>query len=254
MSLQRTNIEFSKLSYDSQYDSALLRGRDDPLTPRPWDLTQKIINLADDNKTLIDIGCGTAFKLLPLAKRFKHILGIEPSESMLEAARKNMEEYKNVSFIKAVGEQLPIKSQSIDVLTCMLSRWSVSEIQRVMKPSGDVIIEHIGCEDKKQFKLLFGKDESGLRGQYIDYNLPDFVNSYRSAFSKFFTYVEIKLGYWDTFYSEEGLMQLLQFTPTIRNFNVVKDRETVEKAIKQFSTGNGIKLTQHRIFIHAKNM
>lgn len=254
MSFQRATIEFSQLSYNSKYDSELLRGKDDPLTPRPWNLAQKIIDIAGPKKILVDIGCGTAFKLLPLAKHFKYIIGVEPSESMLKAASKNTNDYKNISFIKAIGEQLPIESQSVDVVTCMLSRWNVAEIQRVLKPGGEVIIEHIGCEDKKEFKLLFGKDESGFRGQYINFELSDFINEYRNSFTKFFAEIEIKLGYWNTFYSEEGLMELLQFTPTIRNFDLENDKEAVEKAIKQFSTENGIKLTQHRIFIYAKNI
>jgi hypothetical protein len=136
----------------------------------------------------------------------------------------------------------------------MLSRWSVPEIFRVLKPNGIAIIEHIGCEDKKDFKLLFGKDSKGWRGQFLEYEKENYLQMYYARFSEFFTKVTIKNGFWNTLYTPEGLVELLQYSPTIRNFNEISDDIFVRQAIAEFSTPNGINLQQNRILIHAKNL
>jgi hypothetical protein len=61
-------------SYISQYDSAKLRGVD-VLSNRPWNLTDEILKYSAPCSNLLDIGCGTAFKLIPLSPSFNNIIG-----------------------------------------------------------------------------------------------------------------------------------------------------------------------------------
>ncbi len=241
--------------YEVQYDSALLRGLDDSETPRPWDLFEEIKIHASKEKKLLDIGCGTAFKILPLAKYFEEVIGLDPSQSMLEAAAKNAkkQDINNIRFVEGKAEKLPFPDHSIDVISSILSRWDASEIKRVLKPNGMCIVEYIGCEDKKDFKLLFGSDEEGWRGQFIEYQKDEYLKLCYDDFSTFFDTVSIRNGFWDTYYSEEGLKQLLSFTPTIRNYSAALDTDALNEVINSFQTEKGIKLTQNRILIHAKN-
>lgn len=245
----------NKLGYTAKYDSILLRGVDDPNTPRPWNLFDEIKKYTSDNKTLLDIGCGTAFKLFHLSPYLKKIFGLDISENMLEAANKNIfhNEIKNIKVINGLASKLPFPDKSIDIITCLLATWDAKEIWRVLKDDGSVVIEFIGCEDKKDFKILFGKDEQGWRGQFIDYSLEEYINLCYEDFFRFFESVTIKNGYWDTYYSIEGIIQLLNYTPTIRHFDYQKDEIKLNEAIKIFSTEKGIKLTQNRMLIHVKN-
>jgi ubiquinone/menaquinone biosynthesis C-methylase UbiE len=206
--------------YLANYDSNRLRGTDDPMTPRPWNLHQEILHYAGKDKILLDIGCGTAFKLIPLVPYFHTIIGVDPSFSMLEAAKKLIRDnnISNIEISYGKGETLPYANHSFDVITCMLSRRNVSEIYRLLKPEGIVIVEHIHCEDKKDFKLLFGKDEEGWRGQFLNYLKDNYITHYKDMFSEFFSVVTIQEDYWDTFYTPQGLSELLHFTPTIRNY------------------------------------
>jgi SAM-dependent methyltransferase len=241
--------------YNAKYDSLLLRGIDDPDYPRPWNLFDIIKNYSGITKNLLDIGCGTSFKIIPLSQFFKQLIGIDPSSSMINASMDNIKANSivNINLLKANGDQLPFMNQSIDIVTCMLSRWNIKEIARVLKPDGNLIIEHIGCEDKKEFKLLFGKDEQGWRGQLIQYNLDEYINIYKTILQKYFTHISIINGFWNTYYSLDGIRLLLENTPTIRNFDDEKDKYHLIKAVELFSTSSGIKLTQNRILIHAKN-
>ena len=134
----------------------------------------------------------------------------------------------------------------------MLSRWNINELYRVLKPHGVVVIEHIGCEDKKEFKFLFGKDKDGWRGQFIKFQREEYLQYYQNIFNKLFDSVSIQNGYWNTSYTEQGLLDLLKFTPTIRNFDLNRDESALKYAIKIFNTPNGIELTQNRILIYAK--
>jgi SAM-dependent methyltransferase len=241
--------------YLVHYDSNHLRGTDDPATPRPWNLHQEILNYAGKDKNLLDIGCGTAFKLIPLAPYFQEIIGLDPSQSMLEAANKIVRDnnLSNIKITEGEGEALPYATHSFDIITCMLSRWSVSEIHRVLKPNGVVIVEHIHCEDKKDFKLLFGKDEEGWRGQFLNFSKDNYIAHYKDLFSEFFKMVSIQEGHWDTIYTPQGLSELLHYTPTIRHYDEQRDASSLKKAMQLFETSQGIKLTQSRLLIKATN-
>lgn len=242
-------------SYVSKYDSSNLRGIDDPDMPRPWDLTNEIIRTAGNHKKLLDIGCGTAFKLIPLSLHFSEITGIDVSQDMINAATAlvNKNNIFNIKLIHADSSKLPFDDNTYDVITCMLSRWDINEIVRVLKPNGAVIVEHIGCEDKKDFKIIFGKDEHGWRGQFLEYNKEEYLQSFYKQFSHFFDSVSITNGFWRTHYSNEGILELLQFTPTIRNFSMDADFPVLQKSLDKFKTSQGIPLIQNRILIHAKN-
>lgn len=244
----------NNIYYKADYDSILIQGTDDPDTPRPWNLKQEIQEKVADNKTLVDLGCGTGSKIFPFAVYLSSLIGIDPSQDMLDQALKNKSktQSKNISLLKATAEKIPLSNQSVDVVTSILSRWDTVEISRILKPEGIAIIEQIGCRDKKDLKLLFGQDNLGWRGQFIEYEENEYLTYIEEKFSPFFNEVVIKKGFWNTYYTEDGLKKLLLFTPTIRNYNQSLDMPYVEKAIKLFSTDKGIKLTQNRILIYAK--
>lgn len=240
--------------YTSLYDSSDLRGIDNPLTPRPWNIIELIkTNLPAENSCILDLGTGTGFKVIPLLLKNTTVFGLEISRSMIMAAKRNINLKK---FLPLQGDNLtlPFKNDSFDYVLSFLSHWSPEEIARVIKPNGEVFIEWIGCEDKIDFKSFFPDDDHGPRGQYVQFRLNVFIKNLYTAFEKYFNFVEVKNGYWETFYSKHGLIELLSHTPTIRSFDFHKDKSYLENAIQKFQTNNGIKLTQNRVLIHAKNL
>lgn len=242
------------MQYIASYDSAELRGIDNPLTPRPWNIIELIKSrITAENTSVLDLGTGTGFKLIPLASKNVSFFGLEISRSMILAAKKNFE-CKNSFAIQGNNFKLPFKNDSFNLVISFLSRWSPAEIARVIKLDGEVLIEWIGCEDKSDFKSFFPDDENGPRGQYMEFKLDAFIQNISESFKPYFNHVEIKNGYWETFYSKDGLIQLLSHTPTIRDFDLNKDKSYLKNAVQKFQTNNGIKLTQNRVLIHAKNL
>ncbi|MFO1259413.1 MAG: methyltransferase domain-containing protein [Gammaproteobacteria bacterium] len=236
--------------YRSTYDSDSLRGKDDLMTPRPWDIVNLLSKLSSDSMRLLDLGTGTGFKIAPLHSKYKEIVGIEISKSMVAAAKRNLFK-ENMFLIQGNNYSLPFQRNTFDAVACMLSLWDPKEIHRVLKKDGFVLIELLGCEDKKDFKLFFGADGNGLRGQYLNFKSEEYVSNIYERFQKFFRSVSIQNGFWNTCYSQKGILKLLANTPTIRGYNYQHDKINIKNAIQGLSTPSGIKIKQNRMLLYA---
>lgn len=243
--------ELNTICYSPVYGNTRIRGIDDPSTPRPWDLEKILSSYLDCNTKLLDIGCGTGIKIIPFSDFCKQIVGIDINSDMINAAKKLITVHvSKIVLAVADGYALPFQDNTFDMVTCMLSRWSIPEISRVLKPGGHAIIEHIGPDDKKELKTYFGKDPLGWRGQKMNETVDECLQECQSSFVAYFDSVSIKNGYWDTFYDYEGLVLLLNNTPTIRNFNMNADSKLLKRAFSELSFENLVRLRQNRILIH----
>lgn len=114
-------------------------------------------------KSGIEIGVGTG----RFAQYFNIKHGVEPSDNMARAA-----EQRGIEVIRAVAENLPIESESFDfallvTTVCFLNDIpkAFSEIQRILKPNGELIIGFIdknsdlgGNYETKKSENIFYKD------------------------------------------------------------------------------------------------
>ncbi|KAF9898682.1 hypothetical protein BX616_003728 [Lobosporangium transversale] len=87
----------------------------------------------------VDVGTGTGQVASVLAEKFKHVYGVDPSETMLASAVQK----PNISYHVSKGEDLKVIPQgSVDVLTVAQTlHWLdhptfFSEVKRVLKPHG----------------------------------------------------------------------------------------------------------------------
>jgi len=98
------------------------------------------------NKTLIDVACGTGDlgKLfLDLTDKDGKIFCIDPNKSMISKGKDKLINYKDISWLIAPAEKLPVKSNSCEYYTISfglrnttdLNR-ALSEAYRVLKPGG----------------------------------------------------------------------------------------------------------------------
>ena len=239
-------------NYSENYESPAIRGHDEP---RPWSLIEEIRKFSTIDKNLLDIGCGTAFKIIPLASSIEYIIGLEPNLRMRAKALQNIRDNKinNIHIAGGLAQHLPFDNNSFDLVTVvLLNKYDIGEIYRVLKPNGHAIIETIGERDKHDIKLEFGSDEYGLRGQLSDLVENTVAEQNKTEFEALFSEVSVTNGFWKTYYSLEQLIQLLSQTPTIRNFDINKDLSIVDSVYKKFSMKQGMVATQHRVLIVAK--
>ena len=162
--------------YQAGYDSSLLRGEDNPATPRPWDLRKLIQSHGNKNNTLLDIGCGFAFKLIPLAPYFKQIIGVEPGDAMRSLAEQKVADSKmnNITITAGFAENLPLPSHSIDVVSVMLARWDAGEIGRVLKKTGSLSSSMLAARIKNHLNNILAKIFSVGAANFLNMNLKNF--------------------------------------------------------------------------------
>jgi ubiquinone/menaquinone biosynthesis C-methylase UbiE len=98
---------------------------------------------------IVDLGCGTGRFTEPLAEHFSaRVIGIDPSQKMLEQARRKIRSDR-VVFEQASAERLPVPDKSVDmVFMSMVFHHFVSpatvaeECRRVLRDTGYIFVRN----------------------------------------------------------------------------------------------------------------
>lgn len=109
-------------------------------------LLERLFHLLQPNKSdlYLDIGCGTGNYTIKLNQKGIRMVGVDPSEKMLGTASK-----RNSSVVWKIGsaENIPLDNKSTfgTIGTLTIHHWgdlnkSFKEINRVLKPSGKIVI------------------------------------------------------------------------------------------------------------------
>ena len=98
------------------------------------------------NQKLIDVACGTgdiAKLFLNYAKKDSHVTCVDPNKGMIKKGKEKLNRFKNLNWVYAPAEKLPIKDNSFDFYTISFGLRntknldkSLSEAYRVLKPGG----------------------------------------------------------------------------------------------------------------------
>src|SRR5512139_886517 len=101
-----------------------------------------------------DVGTGTGFVAAGLASRADRVIGFDASPEMLAVARRNLARFDNVEFREAVGDQLPVASETFDgAFANMVLHHApdplaaIKEMTRVLKPDGVLCITDLDTHD-----------------------------------------------------------------------------------------------------------
>lgn len=136
----------------------------DAVNPRPGEL-------------VLDVGCGRANDAMDLARRGGSCLGLEPSETMIYHAKRDIaKDGTGVALLRGIGEDIPLKSHSLDKVVCKgaldhfpTPEKAIMEMARVVKFGGAVIITvanldslgfRLGRTFFVRFRKLLGREES----------------------------------------------------------------------------------------------
>jgi ubiquinone/menaquinone biosynthesis C-methylase UbiE len=90
----------------------------------------------------LDIGCGTGRSTQELANFCNHVVGLEPSKSMLAKT----ETHKKVNYVNSPGEQIPIAARSVDIVTLAGSlnyierNPLVNELVRICRADAEIVV------------------------------------------------------------------------------------------------------------------
>jgi len=145
------DIERIKKYFDAESfarDEKFLR---DPILGYEQKARQQAISslLNDDYAMALDAGCGNGRDSQILSKHADKLIGVDFSLGMLQGAKPAIEKSgaPRVYLVAADITNLPFKDVSFDLIVCSetlehIPRWTeaVSELCRVLKPKGDLII------------------------------------------------------------------------------------------------------------------
>tara|TARA_B100000963_G_C22631843_1_gene675336 strand:- start:614 stop:1234 length:621 start_codon:yes stop_codon:yes gene_type:complete len=120
---------------------------------------KKIVPNAYGNVLEVGIGSGLNFNYYNESK-INQIVGLEPSEKLLEKAEKNTKNFNfDIKLIKGMAEDIQIESNSIDsvLLTYTLctiadTEKALREIRRVLKSNGKIIFTEHGIAPDNNVK------------------------------------------------------------------------------------------------------
>lgn len=109
------------------------------------------------DRIYLDVGCGTGNYSIELQKRGVNLIGIDPSERMLEKARSRNDK---IDWRQGKVEELELEDKSIDgaIGSLTIHHWSdlqkaFSELHRVIKPGGRLVIFTSTSEQMKGYWL-----------------------------------------------------------------------------------------------------
>jgi len=126
-----------------------------------------------EGETVLDLGSGGGIDVILSAKRVGPtglVYGLDMTDEMLALARKNAAEAgtRNVVFLKGLMEQIPLPSESVDVVisNCVVNLSTdkaavLMEVARVLRPGGRLGISDIVAEDR------LTQEERAQRGSYV---------------------------------------------------------------------------------------
>ncbi len=150
------------------------------------------------NKTLIDVACGTGDigKLfLNLTNNNNKVYCVDPNKKMISKSKIKLREYKNIKWVVAPAEKLPLKDNSCDYYSISFGLRNtknldkaLSEAYRVLKPGGRYLclefskIQNLGLNliYKNYSKLipLIGQKIVGQKNpyEYLTKSIDEFIN------------------------------------------------------------------------------
>lgn len=93
---------------------------------------------------VLDAGCGTGLLTMHLAKRVRHVVGLDISRSMIAVAKKHQaeQEHHNITFVFADLEALPFVEHSFDFVVAASSvqrthlNVTLLGLRRLVRPGG----------------------------------------------------------------------------------------------------------------------
>ena len=215
----------------------------------------QIRDVINKDSVVLDVGCGTAYRTLPLAEKCATFYGIDPSEPLLEKARESVKEkgLNNVNFSEGIAQNLNIPDSSIDVVISQLAPHDVKEAYRVLRPGGIFYLEKTGVGDKREMKELFGSDKNGSRGYLCEMNIGDrkdlIEQEFKDAgFTNTATAHLFFKGYLPKIEDVVLLMETVKIT--VRDFSREKDKQILEEIEKEFMTPEGIQMNRHEVVVY----
>ncbi|HJQ19893.1 MAG TPA: metalloregulator ArsR/SmtB family transcription factor [Gemmatimonadaceae bacterium] len=133
-----------------------------------------LLDLFDDGWTVGDLGCGTGHLSEAVAPVVGQVIAVDESGAMLSAAKRRLAPFANVDVRSGSVEALPIEDGALDVaLLFMVTHFVLepvkvlSEMRRVLKPSGRAVILDLTAHEREEYSLQMGHVWQGFSEEQV---------------------------------------------------------------------------------------
>ena len=158
------------------------------------------------DSALIDVASGTGDIAKLFSKKnnnFSKITCIEPNNDMLEEGKTNLKKFRNIKWIKAQAEKLPVNDNTFDFYTISYGIRNVTDINkclceafRVLKPGGRFMCLEFSKIDNEMINFLYKQYSKTL----------PFIGKYIVGNSQPYEYLIKSI---DKFYNQDQLIKLM---------------------------------------------
>jgi ArsR family transcriptional regulator len=129
---------------------------------------------ADSEWTVGDLGCGTGQLTAALAPFVRHVIAVDASAAMLQAAKKRLHGFENVELRRGDLEELPIDEGRLDAATLGLVLHhlpepgrALADVARVLKPRGRLLIVDMLPHDRESYRQQMGHVWLGFSDEHV---------------------------------------------------------------------------------------
>lgn len=119
-------------------------------------IAEKIKEYVTEEGIVLECACGTGLLTLPMAQKCKKLIATDYSVGMLRQTKKKVAKYSNTKVGKASILELPFEDDKFDVVVAanvihLLDEpdKAISELRRVCKPNGKIILPTYINKEKK---------------------------------------------------------------------------------------------------------
>ena len=134
-----------------------------------------LLGLVNPDWVVADLGCGTGNAAEHIAPFVKHVIAVDQSPPMLEAAHKRLARFSNIEFRHGEFESLPLEDNSVDAAAAFLVLHhlekplaALQEMRRIVKPGGVALVVDMCAHDRDEFRRTMGHQHLGFSEQDID--------------------------------------------------------------------------------------
>ena len=129
-----------------------------------FNLNEAVIQAIPRSNVAVDLGCGTGELVERLQSIAEYVIGVDSSSKMIELARKRVyPDKEKVDLRLGELEHLPLKDEEADcaVVSMVLHHLStpnrfISEVNRVMKKNGTLVIVDFDKHDDESLRQTYG--------------------------------------------------------------------------------------------------
>ena len=215
----------------------------------------EIVKRSRPNGIILDVGAGTAYFTIEIAKSTPsiEIVALDLSSASIKIAKRNISQLKNIAnihLLRADGRYLPFKNEVFWLVTSRLAPHSIKEAYRVLKKNGWYIFRACGVYNCwKEVHEIFGK--RALPFAAAEWWETSFGRlerlkqcGFREVYEMFFLVKR--------YYTSEQVVKELRFNPIVKAFDMEKDMPKVRELEERYKTKDGIRITGDPLILLGK--